>query len=297
MPPPPHTQTKVNVHTVNAFAKNPEGGNPAGVVLDADDLTEIQMLQVAKIVGFSETAFVSQSEKADFRVRFFTPKDEVDLCGHATIATFYLLAQKGVIQDGHYTQETKAGVLGIHVKDRNTIFMAQSPPEFLDEVSKEDVVQVLGLKESDLLPKLPCQIVSTALKDIFVPVKDLSTLQRLQPDMNRMSEMSKAYGVIGFHVFSLESQFGGIAQTRNFAPLYGIPEESATGTANGALSAYMHQHGVVDKSQAKHLVFEQGYSMENHSESLAQLTIHEGEITTVQVGGTAVAKGVLLISL
>lgn len=261
-----HTAANVTVHTVNAFAKTTKGGNPAGVVLNADNLTEAQMLRVAKMVGFSETAFVSQSEKADFRVRFFTPEDEVGLCGHATIATFYLLAQQGAIQDGHYTQETKAGVLGIQVKDGKTIFMAQNPPQFLGEVPKEEVIQVLGLKGSDLQPDLPCQIVSTALKDIFVPLKDLSTLQLLRPHMDRMSEMSKTYGVIGFHVFSLESQFGGIAQTRNFAPLYGIPEESATGTANGALSAYLHQHGALDKSQAKQLVFEQGYSMEKPSD-------------------------------
>ena len=87
----------IKVYTLNAFTDDVSGGNPAGVVLDADNLTEKQMQGIAKKVGFSETAFVMSSDSADFRVRFFTPSDEVDLCGHATIATFKLLLLKGRI--------------------------------------------------------------------------------------------------------------------------------------------------------------------------------------------------------
>lgn len=82
---------KINAYTLNSFAKTKEGGNPAGVVTNADSLSEEEMRKIAAVLGFSETAFVLKSNAADFKVRFFTPNEEVDLCGHATIATFLLL--------------------------------------------------------------------------------------------------------------------------------------------------------------------------------------------------------------
>lgn len=122
---------KIKVFTLNSFAKTLEGGNPAGVVLDADNLTEKQMMYISKEVGFSETAFVSKSNKADFKVRFFTPTDEVDLCGHATIATYFLMWNKQLIKSGNYTQETKAGILGIEAGKDGTVFMDQNPLNIL----------------------------------------------------------------------------------------------------------------------------------------------------------------------
>src|SRR3989344_2115961 len=104
---------EIKVYTLNSFAKEQNGGNPAGVVLNADGLTEVQMKSIAGQVGFSETAFIQKSQKANFKVRFFTPTDEVDLCGHATIASYYLMWKQGLIKPGNYKQETKAGLLGI----------------------------------------------------------------------------------------------------------------------------------------------------------------------------------------
>lgn len=99
----------IKVYTLNAFAKTENGGNPAGVVLSADTLSPADMQKISAKAGFSETAFVKKSEIADFKVDFFTPNNQVDLCGHATIATFYMLANKDLIKAGTYTQETKAG--------------------------------------------------------------------------------------------------------------------------------------------------------------------------------------------
>jgi len=96
-----------HIYRVTAFSDSAHGGNLAGVVLDADSLSEEQMLKIAKEVGYSETAFVMKSTKADFKVRFFTPTDEVDLCGHATIATFNLLRDLGAITVGDYTKKQR----------------------------------------------------------------------------------------------------------------------------------------------------------------------------------------------
>ena len=107
----------MNVWRLSAFPKTPNGGNPAGVVLDASTLTEQQMQQIAHEVGYSETAFVLPSDVADFRLRFFTTTDEVDLCGHATIATFNLLRDQNIILPGRYRQGTKAGIMRLDVQD------------------------------------------------------------------------------------------------------------------------------------------------------------------------------------
>ena len=277
----------ITVYTLNAFAKTKDGGNPAGVVLDSDSLSEDQMKQIAKKVGFSETAFVQKSEKADFRVRFFTPSDEVDLCGHATVASFDLMSQKGIIKPGKYTQETKAGVLNLEVQQDGVIFMTQTLPQFFDKIDKIEVLNTLNISESQISSNLPIQIVSTGLKDILIPIKTLQDLNAVEPDFERVSQISKKYDVIGYHLFTLETKYDSTAHCRNLAPLYDIPEESATGTSNGALSCYLFKYGKITSKEVKGLVFEQGYSMGKPSEILASLEVSGDKIIEVKVGGIA----------
>lgn len=278
---------EIKVYTLDSFTKDSEGGNPAGVVLDADNLSEEQMKKIAKKVGFSEIAFVQKSEKADFKVRFFTPAAEVDLCGHATIAAFFLLANKGVIPEGKYTQETKAGILDIEVLGNGTVFMNQVPPQFFEEIDKKEIADSLNISEKEFHSELPIQIVSTGLREIFIPIKNLEILLSIKPNPEKILEISKKHDVVGFHVFTLETKLNSTAHCRNFAPLYEVPEESATGTANGALACYLFKHGRIKDEQANDLVFEQGYSVNKPSEILAKLKIENNEIKEIQVGGTA----------
>lgn len=277
----------VKVHTLNAFAKTQEGGNPAGVVLEAGNLSDKQMQKIAQEVGFSETAFVSKSDKADFKVQFFTPNGEVDLCGHATIATFFLMTKLELIKVGKYTQETKAGVLNIEVKSNGAIFMNQNIPQFFQEIDKAEIANSLNIPTEMIDSDLPIQIVSTGLKDILIPISNLSDLHSIKPDFEKVSEISKKYDVVGYHLFTLETKFGSTAHCRNLAPLYDIPEESATGTSSGALSCYLWKNRKIDNQQSQNLVFEQGYSMEKPSEILVNLKIDEEKIMEVKVGGIA----------
>lgn len=281
---------KIKVHTLDSFVKTKSGGNPAGVVLEANNLSEDDMENIAKKVGFSETAFVQRSDKANFKVRFFTPNNEVNLCGHATIATFFLLTNKRIIQSGKYMLETKAGILNIQVKDNRTVFMTQILSQFSEEINRKEIIECLNISEDQFLSDLPIQIVSTGLRDILVPIKNLKILLSIKPNFNKISDISKKYNVVGFHVFSLETKFGSTAHCRNFAPLFRIPEESATGTSNGALSCYLFKYGKITKAQVGNLIFEQGYSMNKPSEILAKLKIEDNEIKEVQVGGTAIVK-------
>ncbi|WML34299.1 PhzF family phenazine biosynthesis protein [Clostridium sp. OS1-26] len=278
---------KLKVYTLNSFAKSIEGGNPAGVVLNADHLAEEDMKKIAGIIGFSETAFVMKSDLADFKVRFFTPNEEVDLCGHATIATFYTLSSQGFIKPGKYSQETKAGVLKVEVKEDLSIMMDQNTPSYYEIISKEEITDSLNITIDEMLEDLPVQIVSTGLRDILVPVKNLNILNSIKPDFEKVSNISSKYNTIGYHIFTLESLKGSNAHCRNLAPLYGIPEESATGTSNGALSCYLYKYGKMKSDDAGNIVVEQGYSMKKPSEIVVALTTQGEEIIEVKVGGKA----------
>ena len=278
---------KVSIYTLNSFAKTKEGGNAAGVVTNADSLSEEEMRKIAEVLGFSETAFILQSDVADFKVRFFTPKEEIDLCGHATIATFHTMASLGLLKPGTYKQETKAGILGIEIKEDNSIMMNQPVPVFSEIIDKDELADSLNIKASLMPEDLSIQVVSTGIRDIMVPVKSIKILNSINPDMEKIKNISRKYNAVGYHVFALESLHGAYANCRNFAPLYDIPEESATGTSNGALGCYLYHYGKINNEQAANIVFEQGYSMEKPSEILVSLTIKENEILEVKVGGIA----------
>lgn len=286
---------KTEVISVNSFAKTDEGGNLAGVVLNSDNLKEEEMQAIAKEVGYSETAFISKSEVADFKVQFFTPSNEVELCGHATIASFYVLFKKGVIKKGTYTQETKAGILSVTVNEDASILMEQSVPKFLGEVPKKEIAASLGILENDIVDSLPIELVSTGLPDLIVPVKSLEILNNLKPNFEEITNLSKKYECVGYHVFTTETLYNNTAHTRNFSPLFEINEESATGTANGALASYLFKNNAV--KDVTNLTFEQGYCMNSPSEIKASLIIENNSIKSVLVGGTAMNLKVLNIEI
>jgi len=269
----------MSLYRLTAFPKTEYGGNKAGVYLDADNLSEKEMKQIAKEVGYSETAFVMKSEVADFKVRFFTPTNEVDLCGHATIATFNLLRDLEIIKEGTYTQETKAGVLKIVIKP-NEVYMEQVLPDFFDKLEYADISTCFN--DSHFTNDyLPIQIVSTGLKEIFLPVKNIEALNRLNPNYEEIIEASIRHNVIGIHAFALAKDCE--AYGRNFAPLFGIKEESATGTSNGALACYLFKH-----VKRKHkYVLRQGFAMDQPSEIITKLESVENVIKKVWVGGKA----------
>ena len=288
---------KITVYKSSAFVKSRKGGNTAGIVLDADFLTEDYMKRIAAILGFSETAFVMKSDCANFKVRFFTPIEEVALCGHATIGTFYTLANQGYIKPGHYLQETKAGVLHIEIKKDLSIMMNQTTPKFYEIINKEEIAASLNITIADILEDLPVQIVSTGLKDIMIPVKTMELLNSISPNFAKIKEISKKYNVIGYHVFALEGPSNSNALCRNFAPLYEIPEESATGTSNGALGCYLFEYGKLDCTQAENIVFAQGYSLNRPSEILVSLTVERNKISEVKVGGKTLQLSIVEVEI
>lgn len=278
---------KIKAYTLNSFAKGLGGGNPAGVVLNADELSENDMKKAAGIIGFSETAFVMKSGLADYKVRFFTPYEEVDLCGHATIATFSTLLSQGCVEPGKYLQETRAGILSVELMEDLSVMMNQNTPIFYQTICKQEIADSLNITTDEMIEELPIQIVSTGLRDIFIPIKSIDIVNSINPNFKKISEISSKYNTIGYHVFTLESLNCSNAYCRNFAPLYGIPEESATGTSNGALACYMFKYKKIGYDQTSRIVIEQGYSMRKPSEIIISLVTEGKEIIEIKVGGKA----------
>lgn len=275
---------------VDAFTNEPFGGNPAGVVLlDGDFPSEKLMQQVAAELRYSETAFVQQNGPKEFTVRYFTPAGEVDLCGHATIATFGLLRQEGIIPDHSLCiNHTLACDLEISVGEQ--IMMQMATPRAIDKpIDIGRLHHIMAGTDCDQWPQLPVEIISTGLPDIMMPVMSLEALNALQPDMDALADLSRQLGVTGVHAFAI-TEDGYTAHVRNFGPLYGIPEESATGTANGALTHYLHRQSIINAPAECR--FLQGEAMQRPSVIATSLQA-DGNIN---VGGQycIIARGELL---
>ena len=274
---------------VDAFTTQPFGGNTAGVVLLDDTFPSDEfMQQVAAEFRYSETAFVLQNGDTEFTVRYFTPRGEVDLCGHATVATFGTLYKLGIIADNTMClNHTLAGNLQVRVGDK--VMMEMAEPQVIDAtVDVKQLHSIMGVKNSHI--NLPVMVVSTGLPDIMMPVSSVDELNTLVPDMDALAKISDKLGVTGVHAFAIGDD-DYTAHVRNFGPLYGIPEESATGTANGALTHYLHRNGII--SAPAECRFLQGEAMQRPS-VVATTLLENGAIW---VGGDSaiVAIGELII--
>ena len=272
-------------YIVDAFTEKLFGGNPAGVVLlDNDFPPDRLMQQVAAELRYSETAFVRQDGADEFTVRYFTPRSEVDLCGHATIATFGLLWQLGKVGDWVCLNHTLAGDLEVMAGER--VMMQMATPKMVGAV--EDVERLCRIMQC-VVPLMPVEIISTGLPDIILPVQSQEELAALNPDMAALAELSRELEVVGVHAF-VQAGDGYTAHVRDFAPLYGVPEESATGTANASLAYYLQQCGCLGKEAE--CSFIQGEAMGRPSVVETSL-LDDG---TIWAGGniSVIATGTLL---
>ena len=271
---------------MDAFSTQLFGGNQAGVALPDHPLTDDTMRQIAAEFKHSETAFVTLNDDKTVTLRYFTPAGEVELCGHATIASFALLRQEGLLDDGCHIAHTKAADLNIEVSG-GAVWMDMALPRLLRKLTEAEwpeLYAAYGLTPDDRPDGLTPWIVSTGLADIMMPVRDHDTLMRALQNEAAVTALSRRYDVTGVHMFCL----GGDACTAycsNYAPLYDSPEECATGTSNGALTYYLYQHGLVAAGEEN--TFLQGEHMRRPSQIRSRLYDKDGAVT-VRIGGAAV---------
>lgn len=276
----------MKAYVMDAFSRHIFGGNQAGVVLPDRPLDDSLCCAIAAEFKHSETAFVTVLADGSVSLRYFTPAGEVDLCGHATIAGFALLRQLGRIGDGVIRAHTRAADLDIRVSG-DTVWMDMAPPKLLRTLEAEELPELYGaygLAPADCPDGFLPRIVSTGLADIMMPVRDHDTLMRAVQNAPAVTELSRRYDCVGVHMFCPGQDC--TAYCSNYAPLYDIPEECATGTSNGALTYYLYLRGLVEPGAEN--VFLQGEHMHRPSEIRSRLTVADDGAVSVAVGGSAV---------
>lgn len=285
------------IYQVDSFTKERFTGNPAGVVANADRLTESMMQKIARELNNSETAFLfsGRGEEYDVHVRFFTPTKEVPICGHATIAAHYVRAMEKNIENAVVLQKTGAGILPVEIKRSGEdirIIMTQGEAvigEPLDLKYQEEIRKALGVPKDKLRADCPIVIASTGHSKVMVGITDISLLHRLTPDLAALSEISSHIDCNGFYVFTLHPGETTLVHGRMFAPAIGIAEDPVTGNANGPLGAYLVHYGLCRKEETK-FRFEavQGEAIDRTGKMEVLVEIAEGKPVKVKISGEAV---------
>jgi trans-2,3-dihydro-3-hydroxyanthranilate isomerase len=298
-------------YQVDVFTDQPFAGNPVAVLPDADGLSDSDLQRIAREMNLSETVFVFRATDpaAAAKLRIFTPISEIPFAGHPVLGTFFVLAKLGRIPlkepVTRVMQECNIGVFPVELDIMNgeilRLVMSQPKPQFLERVEpvkdQFEVAKALGLAKDQITrTKLPLEVVSTGLPVMIVPVRTLTAVKSIVPDVPAVNDLCARYGCNGIMVFTTVTvEEISTVHTRMFATPIGVPEDPATGSASGALGAYLVQNGVVEVKPRTDIVAEQGYEIDRPSRIFIQVESDDDVIQEVKVGGQAVmvAEGVL----
>lgn len=284
----------ITVFHVKSFTKNRNQGTPTGIVLDADNLSDEQLLQIAKKLNYSESAFIQKSDKATYKNRFFSPEKEVNLCAHATLAAFHISVETGKLkfEDKNelvITQETLVGILLVTGYIDGLIVMTQKDPEFFPpEENRELIASLLGISPNDIL-RQTIQTASTGTPKLIVPVTSLEALMRIEPNLEGIKEYCKKTDARGVYCYTTETiDSDSDFHARQFNPLAGINEDPITGVAAGALGSYIKKHMLSSKTK---FIIEQGYKLNKAGKMIVDVS------NSVKVGGYCITVGKEIIEI
>ncbi len=286
------------VYQVDAFTKEKLAGNPAGVVLDARGLSDEEMRRIARELNNSETAFLLPGKPGEYdvQVRFFTPTQEVPLCGHGTVSAHVVRAK--ALGLGDYTrvlQKSGAGVFPVDVVkqgDSYQIIMFQGKADIQESLAPEYQARLcaaLGISLEDLRPDCPVCVASTGAGKVMVGIRSLEQLHGLHPDMDALISLSRDIHCNGYHVFTLHPEETPLVHARMFAPANGNPEDPVTGTANGPLGAYLVRFGLIppEGEQVSFTVI-QGEAIRRAGTMEVRVALEDGAPGEIQIVGDAV---------
>lgn len=270
-------------------APDAPGGNPAGVVLDPPELSPEEMTRIAvRLNPLSETAFVHAPRGGVYRLRYFAPGGEVDLCGHATAAAYGVLARAGRLGDLPATVRSTApggSVDGSVEPEAGGIVVRMNMPvaRRVDaRLDLEAVADALGLPHEVLASRPAAAIEDVGIRVALLPVADLAALDALRPDFDRLREIGRRDRVIVFYPFVLDPDTLRV-RARSFAPAVDIDEDPATGTAAASLGAYLARERLVDGRAG--LRIRQGEAMGRPSELRLEVEHEDGDPSAIRVGG------------
>ena len=279
---------------VDAFTDHIFDGNQAGVALLREDQSfpEDRLMQkIAAELKHSETAFVRREDANEFQLRYFTPEGEVALCGHATISTFTVLRNTGEIACGAYLAKTQSGDLRVTVEP-DKVWLQMPRGELVKTLSEEEsarVYRAYGLTPADQPDGMQPCIVKVGLADILLPVGSKHALDHAMQDREEVVRLSRDFDLVGVHMFYCPVAGTYTAYCRNFAPLFGIDEESATGTSNASLTHFLNTQGRIVPDAVN--TFVQGEAMGKPSVIQSKVD----SLGNIWIGGNAVIslQGVL----
>ncbi len=279
---------QVDVFTDEAFA-----GNPLAIFPEAEGLTDGQMQRIASEMNLSETTFVTPPEQGgDARVRIFTPATELPFAGHPSVGTACTLVRLGRVPASEpvttVTLELNVGPTAVDVSvfggQVRAATVHQGPPAFGEEIPRDEAAAILGLQPSDLDDELEPRVVSTGLSYAIIPLRNTRALAHAWFDINRLAEFERRYASL--YPFALTGDEEPYAEARCFAPLEGIVEDPATGSAAGPLAAYLARHKLLLPGAAR--VVAQGQHARRPSRLTVSVTLEGTRITDVLVGGGVV---------
>jgi trans-2,3-dihydro-3-hydroxyanthranilate isomerase len=290
---------RLTFYIVDVFAKRRYTGNQLAVFRRTRALPDTEMQRIAKEMNFSETTFILSDEKraGGYDVRIFTPETELPFAGHPTLGTAYVI-QREIVKEPVETiiLNLKIGQIPVTFsysgKDADILMMKQIQPTFGQTFDTESISQVLSLDVKDIDNRFPIRDVSTGVPSIIVPLKTLDAVKRARIDEDKYfkfvrDKQAKTILVFCPETYNKENDLN----VRFFADYYGVPEDPATGSANGCLAGYLVKHRYFGKDQIDIRV-EQGYEIGRPSLLLLKAENREGKID-VHVGGMVVmiAKG------
>jgi PhzF family phenazine biosynthesis protein len=289
---------RYTVYQVDSFTETKFRGNPAGVVLNADGLTEDDMHNIARELNNSETAFLFSSEEKDCdgELRYFTPKVEVPTCGHATIAALFVKAHENKLNDCILNIKTKVGILPMEIIRRPSgyyISMTQGTFEIVGSLTDEEqteLINALGIKEDDLEKRCPVQIVSTGHSKVMIGLKSRDTMNGIIPDNEKLKQLSVKIRCNGYFVFTFDTDKPGIlTEGRMFAPAIGINEDPVTGNANGPFGGYLIANGIANpEGNVFRFTGYQGEAINRPGKIDVEILCKNGKPEKVKIGGKAV---------
>jgi PhzF family phenazine biosynthesis protein len=289
---------KIQVHQVDAFTREPFTGNPTGVVLNADSLSEAQMLAIARELNNAETAFILSPDADDHtvRARFFTPRSEAGFVGHATVAAQYVLSRRHDAPRWQ-RQKSKAGIVDVEVRgsdDDRRIAIRRSPPSIGRELNDREhlaVLDALALASESLDTRIAPRIVGAAGTRLLIGVRGPEPLKHLKPDLGRLTTLSAQIGAAGYFVFTLTPNAADhLTESRMFCPALGIAEDPVSGNAHGLLGAYLARLGLLahsgDRARFSGI---QGHSLHRPGRVEVELEFSGDELAGVWISGQAVS--------
>ncbi|QFF98417.1 PhzF family phenazine biosynthesis protein [Psychrobacillus glaciei] len=296
---------EIRVYHVDAFTTKKFGGNTAGVVLDAEKLSEVEMQSIAKELNLPESVFLlpSDRENVDYKVKFFTPAEEVNFCGHATVGLTWLLATEfGLAEKKEgIVLETNVGLVPVnwHKEDGKIelVEMTQVPPKMQEiEINLEELSELIGVKEESIDLTYPIKLSNTGNWHLLVPIKEQKSIDEATPNLAALGKHNKKHNISTTHLYAFNAEKDFDLYTRDFAPGIGIPEDPVTGAANGALAGFLYLENFLSKTETTHLMIAQGDAVGRPGTLYVTVTPN-GLKPVIKVAGSATVtiRGILTI--